>query len=123
VLSDSDKRLYSRQMLLTELGVAGQERLCAARTRTREHADARASEVATDYLARAGVCADAGPDSVEVAVPSAERVDALAGDPQLRECAAWLAGAFAAVEAIKAITGAGSEAELDVNFVLRAEES
>jgi hypothetical protein len=45
-------------------------------------------------------------------------VKAMAGEPLLEEAAAALAGAFAAVEAIKAVTGAGEPAALPANFVL-----
>jgi hypothetical protein len=118
VLSDVEKRLYARQVLLNEVGMAGQARLCATEACVPAHADAAAGAVAADYLQRAGVRVSVSGLPLKAAT-SAE-VDAIAGEPMLRDCAAWLAGAWAAVEAIKASTGAGEAAVLE-DFVLNAE--
>jgi hypothetical protein len=127
VLTDEQKRLYARHMLLDQLGPTGQARLCAARVTAAPQSDARAAAVALDYLARAGVQVDLRPAGHEVAAghhvlaDSSEALHALAGDPALLECAAWLSGAFAAVEAIKQIVGVGAPARLDPELVLTAE--
>jgi hypothetical protein len=123
VLTDADKQKYARQLLLAEVGVAGQLRLCATTLRTSADADAHAAQVASEYLTRAGVrlAADGGGDARVIEVASSERVRALAGDPALREAAAWLAGSFAAVEAIKVAVGAGAPATLPENLVLATE--
>jgi hypothetical protein len=141
LLSDADKQLYARQILLSELGLAGQERLASASFRVAGDADPRVSLVARDYLARAGVGAQAGTrdsnesvvtrDSNEslgpgaatvyVSAASAQDVARLAGDPALEGCAGWLLGAFAAVEAIKAAAGVGTPAALETDFVLARE--
>jgi hypothetical protein len=124
VLTDADKTKYARQILLTELGLAGQERLVATRLQWSADADARATEVASAYLERAGVGArvpGADANQVAVRVASAERVARLAGDPALEDCAAWLLGALAAVEAIKAAAGVGTPGTADSDFVLSSE--
>lgn len=121
MLTDADKAKYARQILLTELGVAGQERLGATRVHLAMDADPRAAEVARAYLDRAGVGAHAEDLERTVPVASASQVAQLAGDPALEDCAAWLLGAFAAVEAIKAAAGAGEPAALADDFVLSRE--
>lgn len=124
MLTDADKAKYARQILLTELGLAGQERLVATRLQWTGDADPRASEVASAYLERAGVgahvpAADAREVAVEVA--TAGLVAHVAGDAALEDCAAWLLGAFAAVEAIKSAAGAGTPATVRSDFVLSSE--
>jgi hypothetical protein len=151
VLTDPQKRRYARQILVEELGLAGQERLSAASVRAPETADRGAAAVALDYLSRAGLHCEGGslpltaadeleakfagpgslaavggeltqPDSrgerttLDVATPQAVR--ALAGDEALAECAAWLAGAFAAVETIKRVARIGVEGRLDPELTL-----
>ena len=115
-----DMQRFARHLLLAEIGPAGQARLCAARVRIADEADARAARVARDYLERAGLEVDAaGGDAVEVA--RAEAVRALAGRAELEEAAAALAGAFAAVEAIKAQLDAGTRAALPAALSLTGE--
>jgi hypothetical protein len=124
VLTDADKAKYARQILLTELGLAGQERLVATRLQWTAEADSRASEVASAYLERAGVGAHVqGADArhVAVEVAPADRVVQVAGDPVLEDCAAWLLGAFAAVEAIKSAAGVGTPGTVGGDFVLSSE--
>jgi hypothetical protein len=124
VLSDADKALYARQILLSELGLPGQERLASTAVRIADGADARVSAVTRDYLARAGVGSQ--PDAIDlqarvVNAASASDVSRVAGDAELEGCAAWLLGAFAAVEAIKAAAGVGAPSALDADFVLARE--
>jgi hypothetical protein len=120
MLSAADKKRYARQVLLTEVGLAGQARLLQAAVALPEGADARAVELAADYLHRAGLRVD--PDAVtEVAVPGRDAVRALAGRPELHEAAAALAGAFAAVEAIKHALGVGKRAVLPAGLTLDRE--
>jgi hypothetical protein len=121
VLTDEQKRLYARHILLDQLGATGQARLCGARATAAPQCDTRAAAVALDYLARAGVQIDQQPAEHHVLAGSTEALHALAGDAALLECAAWLSGAFAAVEAIKQIAGVGAEARLDPELVLTAE--
>lgn len=102
------RRAFARHLLLPEIGSQGQERLCAAHFRIEEGADPRAAEVARDYLERAGV--REGADGWVVSLPAA---GALAPelDGGLEHAAPAVAGAFAAVETIKAIVGAGRRAD------------
>ena len=58
---------------------------------------------------------------VEVVVPEASFVGELAGRPELYEAAAWLAGSFAAVEAIKRIVQVGQPVTLSASFSLATE--
>ncbi len=96
------RRRFARQLLLAEIGEAGQARLCASRVKMAEGADAQAGETARAYLERAGLQVVAERTAVEAAVPSAAAIAALARSEMQRPAAAALAGAFAAVEAIKA---------------------
>jgi len=122
VLSAEQRRLYARQVLLRELGPAGQARLCESVVTVDSEGDARAAAVSRDYLQRAGLqvrsAADATASELRVELPSAERVEQLAGDPALAECAAWLLGAWTAVETIKRCAELGSPAQLDESFTL-----
>lgn len=123
MLTEEQRRLYARQVLLRELGPSGQARLCESRVALAGQADARAARVAHDYLQRAGlrVTSERDPAVVPVALPTAERVREVAGDPVLADCAAWLLGALAAVETVKQCAGVGQPGQLDARFVLNAE--
>jgi hypothetical protein len=112
VLDADSKRRHARQLLLVEIGEAGQERLCQARFRIAHGADPRAAAVAEEYLLRSGMqpAPVASPD--DLALPGADAVARLAGDTVLQEAAAALLGAYAAVETIKHCVGAGSAAQL-----------
>jgi hypothetical protein len=115
-----DMQRFARHLLLAEIGTAGQARLCAARVRVAEGADERAARVTRDYLERAGLEVDAGArDAVDV--PDANRLRALAGRAELEEAAAALAGAFAAVETIKAVLDVGAPAALPAALCLAGE--
>lgn len=118
-LSDAQRTRYARHLLLPELAEAGQERLLTGHVHFAADADEGAKAVARDYLARAGV-AENGADAVWVALPSAPGIEALAGTPELTEAARVLAGAFAAVEAIKALAGLGTKGALDEGWSLSA---
>lgn len=97
MLSPDDRRRYARQVLLPEIGEAGQRALLDGRARTE-------SEIAALYLRRAGVTlGDGGVDVTVAPRPSA---------PALAEAERFLAGAFGAVEAIKAIVGIGEPGAL-----------
>ena len=114
VLTERQLRLFSRQVILRELGQAGQAQLCAAGVAAAASGDAAATSIALDYLQRAGLrvlSADA-PDVLPVIVASADEVDETAGEPMLRACAEWLHGAWAAVETIKQCSGVGHPARL-----------
>jgi hypothetical protein len=124
-----DKRRHARQLLLAEIGERGQERLCATRVLLSPGADPRATEVTRDYLERAGVQVIAAPAPgsedrpFELEVASAAAVRALAGRPDLDEAAAALAGAFAAVEAIKRALGLSQRAALPPVLTLDRDEA
>ena len=116
MLDDRQRTLYARHLLLAEIGTEEQAALCAATVHAPPGADTRATAVAREYLVRAGVTFSDEPRGVEAPVPSATEVDLLAGTPDLREAAAALAGAFAAVEAIKRITGVGRPGTLSLEL-------
>jgi hypothetical protein len=122
VLSDADKALYARQILLSELGLAGQERLAEAEVRIAAGTDSRVTMVARDYLTRAGV-AGGVQRTAALDLPTVTQLDVerTAGDGALEDCAAWLLGSFAAVEVIKAAAGVGTPAVFDPGFVLARE--
>lgn len=122
-LSPIERVRYARHLLLPELGLDGQARLCAASYRV--SGDEAAARVAVDYLGRAGLARgrDGDGGAVSVAVPAADAIDGLAGRPELREAAAALAGAFAAVEAIKVVAGAGRASTLASEFSLISEST
>jgi hypothetical protein len=109
--------------------------------------DTRAAAVARDYLERAGLqlpdttlprsagvmpTIDAHeataqgdleqPHELAVAVADSTALQALAGRPELEEAAAALAGAFAAVEAIKSALGLARPATLPAELSLHGEE-
>jgi len=119
MLSAADRKRYARHVLLTEIGIAGQARLLQSSVSLPTDADARAAEVATDYLQRAGMRVDASGAPAALSGPDALR--ALAGRAELIEAAAALAGAFTAVEAIKRALGVGEPAGLPSSLTLSQE--
>ena len=112
MLAPPDQQRFSRHLLLSQIGEAGQLRLCAAQVRACADADPRAACVAYRYLERAGMRINTEATSQVIALPSAESLHALAGSVELEGAAAALAGAFAAVEAIKHALGVGTSATL-----------
>ena len=116
-LTAAQRSRYARHLLLREVGEQGQARLCEAEVAVTQAADEDAAAIARDYLGRAGITvADAAP--LECDVSTGDEVTRLAGGPLLRDAAAALAGAFAAVETIKQITGAGQPGQLPAEFSL-----
>jgi hypothetical protein len=101
VLTEQQIRLYARQVILRELGHAGQARLCASRVALPVD-DTAATRVARDYLQRAGLQVVESDHGVPVALEEAAQVE-----PALQACADWLLGAWAAVETIKQVAGVG----------------
>ena len=102
-LDAAARRRYARQLLLGEIGEAGQECLLGSEFAAGAASDARAFASAAEYLRRAGCReTDAGR---EVLVPDAAAVTRFAGAPFLLEPAAAVIGAFSAVEHLKAILG------------------
>jgi predicted trehalose synthase len=77
-LSERDRVRYARQLLLPQLGEAGQERLLGARLYVSAQADPGALAVAQSYLARAGVPVIEAP-SKRAALPRASE-DLLPGE-------------------------------------------
>ncbi len=93
---------FARQISLAEIGTTGQAKIQASAVRA-GRGDARALEVALDYLERAGapLCESGRPlDVAETAV-----IEALAGRPELVEAAAFLAGSLAATERLAEAVG------------------
>jgi hypothetical protein len=121
-LSDTQRARYARHLLLPELGEAGQLRLCSGRIRHAADRDPGALAVARDYLARAGVGEGALGDAPEVWMDVSDPAQ-LAARPELIEAARALCGAFAAVEAIKALAGLGTSATLGPEQCLLWEEA
>jgi hypothetical protein len=119
------RQRYARHLLLAEIGELGQSRLCEARVGMPLNGDPDAAFVAGDYLERAGLevqALSAGGRVSEVNVLDVEGVRALAGCAELAHAAAAFAGAFAAVEAIKAVLGVGAPAQLPSDLVLAERE-
>lgn len=114
MLDDRQRTLYARHLLLPEIGKEGQEALCAARVRAGADADAHALSVARDYLERAGVQVGET-EGVALELPSASDLGRI--DPALRDAIAAVAGAFAAVEAIKSIVGVGEPGSLEIEVL------
>jgi hypothetical protein len=119
-LSDAQRARYARHLLLPELGEAGQLRLLRAAVRADDSADPGALAVARDYLSRAGLRVDAGAEAAVLTLPGSDEIERLAGAPELVEAARALAGAFAAVEAIKAAAQIGRRGALPSEFSLAA---
>lgn len=117
MIAEADKALYARQLLLPELGLGGQARLATSCVRFAAEADVRVTEVAREYLLRAGV-GSAAEHERELAAVSCSDVASCAGAPELEDCAAWLLGAWTAVEAIKASAGIAAELAWDAKFSL-----
>jgi len=115
-LDAAARRRYARQLLLGEIGEAGQERLLASGFRGAVGGDADAFAVAADYLERAGCARD--PDGVEVRIPRASEVMRFAGNAGLREPAALVLGAFAAVEYLKEALGIAAASEVPTDLSL-----
>ncbi len=102
-LGAAARRRYARQLLLGEIGEAGQERLLDAEFAAGAVSDVSAFAAAADYLRRAG-CSQADTGD-EVSVPDGAAVARFAGEPSLMEPAAAIIGAFSAVEHLKAALG------------------
>ena len=119
MLARADIARYARHLLLPEIGQTGQERLLQSAVAFPSSGDARALEVARDYLQRAGIAVRVGGEPA--ALPDATMCRALASRAELEEAAAALAGAFHAVEAIKRVLGLGEAATLS-GSLLPAEE-
>ena len=103
-LDATARRRYARQLLLGEIGEAGQQRLLDARFRSGAGGDADAYAVAADYLA--------GASGAVLHVPSTSRLMRFAGSPALAEPAAAILGAFSAVEHLKEVLGIAAAREL-----------
>lgn len=115
-LQGAQRRRYARQLLLSEVGEAGQETLLAARFRPNAGCDREAYAVASDYLERAGLAPE--PSGAEVRVTDADAIERLAGSPSLREAAVWIAGSFAAVEHLKEVLGIAAARDLPSDLCL-----
>lgn len=111
MLSPTDRARYARQLLLPEIGPAGQARLLTCKLAIPAPGsalEARAAEIAADYAQRAGLAIDDA--GTVLKLPDEPALAALAGRVELHEAAAALCGALAAVEAIKQALTLGTEA-------------
>ncbi len=106
-----DPRLFVRQAQV--IGEDAQRALVAARLVAPEDATAR------DYLARAGITFDA---AGVMAADIGARPEDVVASPALREAAAALLGAYAAVETIKGLAGVGRPGRWPAGLRLDAEE-
>ena len=114
-LSARERARYARQLLLPQLGEAGQARLLAARVHAPRGADASALSVASEYLERAGMRVvleserdrpdTASECTLELSGLAPDEVARVAGEPALQEAARALVGALAAVDAVRAVVG------------------
>jgi hypothetical protein len=95
-LSELEIRRFGRQVLVPEIGGRGQRALCGARVRVASAG--RSAEVCTRYLRAAGVGVDEGAPDLVMPAEADHAVQA------------WIEGAFAAVETIKRLVGAGAPA-------------
>jgi len=102
-LDAAARRRYARQLLVGEIGEAGQERLLGAGFRRGAGCDADAHDVAAEYLERAGCSANES--AADLLLPSAGAVMRFAGSPALAEPASAIMGAFSAVEHLKEVLG------------------
>jgi len=118
-LDAAARRRYARQLLLGEIGDAGQERLLGAGFRPGADFDAGAYAVAAEYLERAGC--SAMESGAELLLPSAGAVMQFAGSSALAEPAAAIMGAFAAVEHLKEVLGIAAARELPAELRLSNE--
>jgi hypothetical protein len=118
-LSAAARRRYGRHLLLGEIGESGQERLMKAGFRLGPGRDADAYAVAAEYLERAGCLRK--DDGQEVRIADRAAVLRFAGSPALRETAAAVAGAFAAVEHLKEVLGIAAARDLPPDLTLRTE--
>ena len=119
-LDAAERRRYARQLLLGEIGEAGQERLLGSEFAHGVSSDASAFAVAADYLRRAG-CSEAETGR-EVLVPDAATVMRFAGAPFLVGPAAAVIGAFCAVEHLKVTLGMAEAREFPADTQLHTEE-
>lgn len=118
-LDAATRRRYARQLLLGEVGEAGQLRLLAARFRRDQRSDAEASLVSADYLERAGCTVGVEGDPLDV--PSESAVMRFAGKASLSAPAAAIIGAFCAVEAMKRTLGCGEARDFPAELRLSTE--
>jgi hypothetical protein len=106
-------RRFARHTMLAEIGARGQTLLEASRVEL--SGDPRACAAARLYLERAGV----GIGGAEVLdLPDEAAVARLAGAADLEIAAAFLAGAFAAVEHVKRTVSVGAHARLPEDVAL-----
>ena len=119
-LDAAARRRYARQLLLGEIGEAGQERLLDACFSPGADGDADAYAVAAEYLQRAGCSATQS--GAVLRVPRTAGVMRFAGSPALAAPAAEIAGAFAAVEHIKEALGIAAARELPSELRLSDED-
>jgi hypothetical protein len=118
-LDAAARRRYARHLLLGEIGESGQECLLKSGFRPGLNSDADAYQVAAAYLERAG-CSRKD-DGREVRIADSQAVMRFAGSTKLREPAAAVAGAFAAVEHLKEVLGIAPARDLPPDLTLRTE--
>ena len=119
-LDATARRRYARQLLIGEIGEAGQLRLLDAGFRHGADGDVDATAVAAEYLERAGCSGDEA--GAELRVPNASAVLRFAGSLALREPAAVIIGAFSAVEHLKKVLGIAAARELPPELTLSSKD-
>ncbi len=102
-MSGAPRLRYVRQYVLAEIGTDGQRRIEVAEVRAGD-GDPRALEVALSYLSRAGMKRN-DDDGARIDVVASEEVARIAGRTELREAAAFLAGALAATAELARVVG------------------
>jgi len=109
-------RRFGRQLIVTEVGESGQAALIGSCLYASETADSASRRWARDYLERAGCEVATSEVAVIVPVLDSTEVDALAGEPEYRAIAELLAGAHAAVEALKSVLDLPEAPPLDISL-------
>lgn len=122
-LSARDRTRYARQLLLPQIGEAGQERLLASSVHAAPDAEPGVLAVARSYLERAGLRVASEPGAPTLALVSADELSRVAGDPALLEAARALTGALAAVAALREAAAFGSPVQPVVPTLCVPEEA
>jgi hypothetical protein len=107
-LTEGERVLYARQLLLAEFGPEAHERMAQTQPSLAVDADGRARAAFALYAARAGlgrrpdlsVCTETENGVRRAVLPNVAALDALAGSPERAPAVALICGAFAATAAV-----------------------
>jgi len=113
-LTEGERVLYARQLLLAELREPVHARVLAARAELSGAPSAAARDAFECYATRAGLGAQASAESpaIRIALPSETELAALAGPAARSPALAMLAGALSATRAV--LSAAGIDPGVDV---------